>query len=45
MHGLPRPTPRDMITGHAWLTGLAEYVVDPTVPFPTGLTVGDIWSR
>ena len=33
------------ITGHAWITGFAEYVVDPTDPFPTGFTVGDIWSR
>ena len=33
------------ITGHAWITGFADYVVDPTDPFPTGFTVGDIWSR
>lgn len=31
------------ITGTAWITGLATYVVDPTDPFPDGFTVGDIW--
>ncbi|HCK35268.1 MAG TPA: hypothetical protein DHW20_08885, partial [Gemmatimonadetes bacterium] len=32
------------LTGTAWITGFAEYVVDPEDPFPTGFTVGDIWS-
>jgi proline racemase len=32
------------ITGHGWITGFAGYVVDPTDPFPTGFTVGDIWG-
>jgi proline racemase len=32
------------ITGHGWITGLASYVLDPTDPFPTGFTVGDIWG-
>ncbi|MBI2763125.1 MAG: proline racemase family protein [Chloroflexi bacterium] len=31
------------ITGTAWITGMATYVVDPTDPFPDGYTVGDIW--
>ncbi len=31
------------ITGQAWITGMATYVVDPEDPFPTGFTVGDIW--
>ncbi len=31
------------ITGTAWITGMATYVVDPTDPFPEGFTVGDIW--
>lgn len=31
------------ITGTAWITGMATYVVDPTDPFPDGFTVGDIW--
>lgn len=31
------------LTGSAWITGFASYVVDPTDPFPDGFTVGDIW--
>ena len=31
------------ITGTAWITGMATYVVDPSDPFPAGFTVGDIW--
>jgi proline racemase len=32
------------ITGQAWITGFATYVVDPTDPFPDGFTLGDIWA-
>jgi len=32
------------ITGQAWITGFASYVVDPTDPFPDGYTIGDIWA-
>ncbi len=32
-----------MLGGTAWITGTAQYVVDPTDPFPDGFTVGDIW--
>ncbi len=32
------------ITGTAWITGFATYVVDPEDPFPDGFTVGDIWA-
>ena len=31
------------ITGTAWITGFASYVLDPEDPFPTGYTLGDIW--
>jgi proline racemase len=31
------------ITGTAWITGFASYVLDPTDPFPEGFTVGDLW--
>jgi proline racemase len=31
------------ISGQAWITGFATYVLDPTDPFPEGFTVGDIW--
>jgi len=32
------------LTGSAWITGRAEYVVDDTDPFPEGFTVGDLWG-
>jgi proline racemase len=32
------------ISGSAWITGFAHYVVDPEDPFPEGFTVGDIWG-
>lgn len=32
------------ITGQAWITGIAQYVLDPTDPFPQGFTVGDLWT-
>ena len=31
------------LAGAAWITGFAQYVVDPQDPFPEGFTVGDIW--
>lgn len=31
------------ISGQGWVTGMGEYVLDPTDPFPEGLTIGDIW--
>lgn len=33
------------ITGRAWITGMATYVLDPDDPFPAGFTVGDLWPR
>ncbi len=38
-----KPAVVPQITGSAWITGIADYVVDPTDPFPEGFTVGDIW--
>jgi proline racemase len=32
------------LSGRAWVTGFAEYVLDPEDPFPEGFTVGDIWG-
>jgi proline racemase len=32
------------LSGQAWITGFASYVVDPEDPFPNGFTVGDIWA-
>lgn len=37
----PAVTPT--ISGQAWITGLAAYVLDPEDPFPEGFKVGDIW--
>ena len=32
------------LSGQAWITGFAQYVVDPEDPFPNGFTIGDIWG-
>ncbi len=32
------------LSGRAWITGFAQYVVDPEDPFPDGFTVADIWG-
>jgi len=32
------------LAGQAWITGFAQYVLDPDDPFPNGFTVGDIWG-
>jgi proline racemase len=32
------------ISGQAWITGIAQYVLDPTDPFPEGFRVADIWG-
>jgi proline racemase len=39
--GAPAVVPT--ISGSAWITGFASYVVDPEDPYPDGFTVGDIW--
>jgi len=39
--GIPAVVPE--IGGQGWITGFAEYVLDPTDPFPAGFTIGDIW--
>jgi proline racemase len=39
-----RPAVVPQITGQAWITGIADYVLDPTDPFPDGFTIGDIWG-
>jgi proline racemase len=33
------------LSGRAWITGFAQYVVDPDDPLPNGFTVGDLWGR
>ena len=39
----PYPAVVPEITGQGWITGFANYVLDPTDPFPEGYTIGDIW--
>lgn len=31
------------ISGQAWITGIGDYLLDETDPFPEGFTIGDIW--
>jgi len=31
------------LSGQAWITGFASYVVDAEDPYPDGFTVGDLW--
>jgi len=40
----PYPAVVPTLSGQAWITGFAQYVVDPDDPFPNGFTVGDIWA-
>jgi proline racemase len=40
----PYPAVVPTISGQAWITGIAQYVLDPTDPFPEGYTVGDLWA-
>jgi proline racemase len=32
------------LSGRAWITGVTQYTLDPSDPFPKGFTVGDIWG-
>ena len=32
------------LSGQAWITGFAQYVLDPNDPFPEGFRVGDLWG-
>ena len=34
MRDMPAVIPK--ITGRAWITGTAQYMIDPTDPFPEG---------
>jgi proline racemase len=38
-----RPAVLPSITGRAWVTGRATWVLDDTDPFPAGYTLGDLW--
>ncbi len=32
------------LSGRAWITGVSQYMLDPSDPFPMGFKVGDIWG-
>ncbi|HLJ46907.1 MAG TPA: proline racemase family protein [Bryobacteraceae bacterium] len=40
----PYPAVVPTISGQAWITGFAQYVLEIDDPFPEGFTVGDIWA-
>lgn len=42
--GSPYPAVVPTISGQAWITGIANYILDTDDPFPEGFTVGDIWG-
>ncbi|HTW99679.1 MAG TPA: proline racemase family protein [Acidimicrobiales bacterium] len=39
-----RPAVVPALSGSAWITGYARYVLDPCDPFPAGFTLADIWG-
>ncbi len=39
--GIPAVVPE--VGGQGWITGTSEWTLDPTDPFPSGFTVGDLW--
>ena len=36
---------RPRISGRAWITGIHQYGLDPTDPFPEGYTLSDTWYK
>lgn len=41
----PYPAVVTTVAGQAWITGLHQYGLDPTDPFPEGYTLSDTWLR
>lgn len=39
----PYPAVVPTISGRAWITGFANYIVDPEDPFPEGYVIRDLW--
>ena len=33
------------LSGRGWLAGISQYMLDPSDPFPSGFTLGDIWAQ
>ena len=42
--GTPYPAVVPQLSGQAWITGTANYLLDPADPFPEGYTLGDLWG-
>ncbi|WP_089719638.1 proline racemase family protein [Candidatus Entotheonella palauensis] len=40
-----RPAIVSSLSGRAWITGLHQYTLDPSDPFPQGYTLSDTWYR
>ena len=40
----PYPAIVPTLSGQGWIYGTANYLVDPSDPFPEGFTIGDIWG-
>jgi proline racemase len=40
----PFPATIPTLSGRAWITGTANYMLADDDPFPEGFTVGDIWG-
>ena len=40
----PFPAIIPTLSGRAWITGTANYMLADDDPFPEGFTVGDIWG-
>ncbi len=40
----PYPAVVPTLSGRAWITGFAQYVVSDGDPFPEGFTLGDLWG-
>jgi proline racemase len=38
------PAIASMVKGRAWITGLHQYLVDPSDPWPAGYVLGDTWG-
>ncbi len=41
----PESAIRPQISGRAWITGIHQYGLDPSDPFPEGYTLSDTWYR
>ena len=40
-----RPAILPLISGRAWITGVHQYMLDPSDPWPEGYRLSDTWPR